>query len=352
MLVQICCSVDSHYFLQKLKEDFNEKIIGYFYNPNIHPYSEYKLRFIDVERSCNKIGITLIDGEYNLNGWFEDVVGLEDEPEKAERCLICFIHRLRETAKIAYKLGEKKITTTLLMSPKKSLQQLKEAGERVSKEYDLEFVFVDYKKNGGTNLQFSVAKAEKLYHQDYCGCMFALSKQREYQKRFEVELISPINRAVLPNSIEEKINLYEKVSELRNFEIVKNRFLNYRLLSGKVLLNSKVINSYIVSYSNLKNGYTKSKVEFIKDGVGYLNKDGIKFIDLAKINSILSLNLMSVRDLYFKKFDFDKEIREFFGNGYDLSPILIVDNIVKDGLYEIFINSFVYEDVRENLLTF
>ncbi|MBD3829369.1 MAG: epoxyqueuosine reductase QueH, partial [Arcobacter sp.] len=52
MLVHICCAVDSHYFLEKIQEEFpDEKLVGYFYDPNIHPYSEYRLRYLDVEYS-------------------------------------------------------------------------------------------------------------------------------------------------------------------------------------------------------------------------------------------------------------------------------------------------------------
>ena len=58
LLVHICCSVDSHYFLQRMQEEHpEEKIVGYFYDPNIHPYSEYRLRYLDVEFSCKKLGI-------------------------------------------------------------------------------------------------------------------------------------------------------------------------------------------------------------------------------------------------------------------------------------------------------
>ena len=49
MLVHICCSVDSHYFLKKLQEEYpGEKLVGFFYDPNIHPYSEYYLGLLDV----------------------------------------------------------------------------------------------------------------------------------------------------------------------------------------------------------------------------------------------------------------------------------------------------------------
>ncbi len=215
MLVHICCSVDSHFFLKKLKEKFpKEKFIGFFYDPNIHPYSEYKLRLLDVKRSCRMLNIPLIEGEYDFESWLDAVRGFENEPEKGKRCEICFDKRLEISAKKAKELGERTITTTLLTSPKKSKEQLKKTGEEIAKKFGVEFVDVDFRKGGGTQEQFKMAKEDQLYHQNYCGCMFALKKQRDEQKREASELFSPISNQILPCSIEDKIDLYEKRVEL------------------------------------------------------------------------------------------------------------------------------------------
>ena len=128
MLVHICCSVDSHYFLQRLRADRPyERLVGYFYDPNIHPYSEFLMRFRDVKRSCEKLGVELICGEYEYEAWLKGAKGLENEPEKGKRCAYCFDFRVGNSAKKALELGEKSITTTLLMSPKKDFSQLKSA---------------------------------------------------------------------------------------------------------------------------------------------------------------------------------------------------------------------------------
>ena len=100
MLVHICCSVDSHFFLEKLLVDYpDEKLIGFFYDPNIHPYSEYRLRFLDVKHSCDKLGIELIEGEYDFETWLDVVSGLENELEKGKRCEVCFDRRFEVSAK-------------------------------------------------------------------------------------------------------------------------------------------------------------------------------------------------------------------------------------------------------------
>ena len=91
MLVHICCSVDNFYYLYSLQKKYpHEKFIGFFYNPNIHPYDEYRLRLLDTQRSCNILGIPLIEGEYDDNTWFHTISGLENEPEKGKRCSSCF----------------------------------------------------------------------------------------------------------------------------------------------------------------------------------------------------------------------------------------------------------------------
>ncbi|NPA60215.1 MAG: epoxyqueuosine reductase QueH, partial [Epsilonproteobacteria bacterium] len=239
MLVHICCSVDSHFFLQKLQQDFpQEKLIGFFYDPNIHPYSEYQLRLLDVKHSCKKLGIELIEGEYDLQSWLKVVEGMEDEPEKGKRCQACFDRRFEVSAKKALEIGEKSFTSTLLVSPLKSHQQLKESGDVFYKKYGVEFVVVDYRANGGTQEQSKVTKEQKLYRQDYCGCIFGLTKQREQQNILMDEMFSPISAQILPASIEERLKIYQKRIDLEEqdieYKIIKQRFLNYRLFSLKV----------------------------------------------------------------------------------------------------------------------
>ena len=145
MLVQICCSVDSAYFLTRLRQIYpNEKIVGFFYDPNIHPYGEFCLRLNDVKRNARKLGIQIIAGEYDIDAWFEITRGLENEPEKGARCLKCFEFRLEKTFKLAKNLGEKCVTTTLLMSPKKSFDQLNLVMSELSKKFEIDFIAIEH----------------------------------------------------------------------------------------------------------------------------------------------------------------------------------------------------------------
>jgi len=361
LLVHICCSVDSHFFLQKLQKLYPQKeLIGFFYDPNIHPYSEYQLRLLDVQRSCDKLGIRLIEGEYDFEGWLEAVKGFEDEPEKGKRCSICFDNRLETTAKQAVKLGIKEITTTLLTSPKKSIEQLKANAFEIEKKYSLHVDTPDFRVDGGTQEQFALAKKDMLYHQNYCGCMFALGKQRASQNRINDELMSPITKQVLPSSIEERIELYEKVIECEQqeikFRLKREKFLNYRLFSGLVREGkSRVVPSYILFYSTLNREFTRGKIEHIEDGIGYFNREEIIFLDIKKLNELLKTSYSCVRELIKTPLHVEHEIklRYSLSSGFlqTLNPIIVIDKLELKK-YEILIKSKTYNDVRENLVKF
>ncbi len=358
MLVHICCSVDSHFFLQKMRKLYpNEKIIGFFYDPNIHPYSEYYLRLLDVKRSCKKLGIPLIEGDYEYERWIKYVEGFENEPEKGKRCSLCFDNRLEATAKKALELKESKITTTLLTSPKKSIEQLKHNAIKIEKKYNLKFLTPDFRTNGGTNEQFILAKKDMLYHQNYCGCIYALQKQREQQNRIKDELISPINHQILPNSIGSRIELYKKVIDCEEknikFKLRREKFLNYRLLWGLIRQKKVVLNSYILFYSLMKKNFCRGKIEYIEDGIGFFNKEEALFINIDKFNELANTSYKSVMELIKKPplVEVEIKVRNLLNGGafLNLNPIVVLDNI-EILKYELIINSKIYSDVRENLV--
>ncbi len=350
--MHICCSVDSHFFLEKLKKKYpNEKLIGFFYDPNIHPYSEYRLRLLDVERSCKRLGIELIEGEYDYEEWLRAVRGLENEPEKGERCRVCFDKRLQRAAQKAKELGEKRYTTTLLVSPLKSQEQLKASAAVVDEELGTEFVFEDFRSFGGTQQQAAVTKKQQLYRQDYCGCLFGLAQQRAKQEVIMDEMLSPITHQILPASIEERLELYRKRMQLEeegvSYTIVRKRFLNYRLLRGFVRVDKKVVPSYIFSYSHLRRNYAKARIEEIIDGVGYANRDEIRLVTLAFINRYKRFS--SLRQLYFAGLapQLEMRIRFEIDGAYSLSPIVVLDKI--PDRFEIAIDAVSYKDVKEEL---
>jgi predicted adenine nucleotide alpha hydrolase (AANH) superfamily ATPase len=349
--------VDSHFFLEQLQKDYpDDEIVSFFYDPNIHPFSEYQLRLLDVKYSCEKLGIKLIEGEYDFDNWIKAVKGLEKSEEKGDRCTVCFDKRLQTTAQKAIELGHSSFTTTLLISPLKSQEKLKNIGETIAYKNNLKFIFKDYRSGQGIGLQAKEVKNNSLYRQDYCGCIYALNIQREYQDKLCDELISPINKQVLPDSIEERIELYKQRDMLettnQEYKVIKKRFLNYRLLSAKVLIDKKVVPSYFICYSTLQNKKVKGKIEYKKDDIYYLNKNEVKIIDLDTFNSLNNTKYKTTIELIWSPLKFEDELSfrdKVLDSGYDLSCLIILDTIC-DKKIEIDCNSKIYEDVKEEII--
>lgn len=357
MLVHICCSVDSHYFLQKLQTEYpEEKLTGFFYDPNIHPYSEYYLRLLDVRRSCKMLGIDLIEGEYDVENWLEAVRGLEHEPEKGSRCSVCFDRRFEVTAQKASQLGEDTFTSTLLTSPKKSLKQLQTAGDALAAREGISFVAPDYRKASGTQEQNILAKEDALYRQDYCGCMFGLTIQRDQQNRLADELFVPISNQIQPESIEERIKMYEERWKMEEehipHKIIKQRFLNWRLHTGLLRVRKEIIPAHFLPYSTLKGEYTRGKIEYSIGEVHHMNRDEVRFITLQHYNKLANTDYKTVTQLIYSPpvFSSEVELRERLGvTPYDLSIILVVEEIPTNKI-EIICQSKVYSDVKEVLI--
>ena len=357
MLVHICCSVDSHYFLQKLKNDYpDETLIGFFYDPNIHPYSEYRLRLLDVQRSCNMLDIELIEGAYDVEKWLETVRGLEHEPEKGARCSVCFDRRFEVSAEKAAELGEKTFTSTLLTSPKKSLKQLQAAGDTLAQKYGIAFIAPDYRKASGTQEQNRMAKESALYRQDYCGCMFGLNIQRSQQERIADELFVPISGQIQPESIESRIGMYEKrlkfEEEGKPYRIVKQRFMNWRISMGLLRVRKEVVPAHFLPYSTLKGEYTRGRIDYMLQDLHYMNRDEVKFMTLDTYNRLAQTDYHTVTQLIFNppKFETEVALRGELGmDTYSLSAILVVEEIPSNKI-EIILQSKTYSDVKEVLI--
>jgi len=358
MLVHICCSVDSHFFLEKLQADFpGEKLTGFFYDPNIHPYSEYRLRYLDVSRSCKKLGIELIEGEYDYENWFDAVRGLECEPEKGKRCEVCFDRRFEVSARKALERGERKMTTTLLVSPLKSQQQLKASGEAFEKEHGVEFVFVDYRSGGGTQDQSRVTKQERLYRQDYCGCLYGLSMQRKHQQKLLDEMFSPLGNRTLPASIEERLALYEKRMRLEDegadYRIVREKFLNYRQFFCSVTLGKHTpADAYALAYSTLGRKRAQGRIEEQAGVLHCMNRDDVKVLLLRDFNAAAGTSYASVRELIFAPPPFEAELNarmRLLSSPYDLTPVVVMDTL-PEGNFTLHLDATVYEDTKERLV--
>jgi hypothetical protein len=285
------------------------------------------------------------------------VRGLEKEPEKGARCEVCFDKRFITSAKKALEIGEDKITTTLLVSPLKSQEQLKRVGDEFHQKHGVEFIAVDYRSGGGTQDQSRVTKEEQLYRQDYCGCIFGLTMQRDQQDKLMDEMFSPLSGQIMPASIEERLALYSSRNQLEDdgiaYKIVRQKFLNYRQFNFKLISGKEnVIDAYALSYSILQRKRAQGRIEFEINGVHYFNREEAKFITLEEFNSFHATHYKNLKELIYNPLEIEKELKfreKISGSNYDLSPIIIVDEI-PSGKLTIVLDAKTYEDTKEKLI--
>jgi len=168
LLLHICCGPCALYPVKKLLSREFDKITGFFYNPNIHPPSEYKKRKDALSEASSKIGFKVIIPDYKMEEYFRSVLSKEDSPE---RCSLCWELRLSETASFAKGNGFDAFTTTLLISPYQNHEKIKQIGEEIAGNTGVQFYYQDFRpgfKDGQDQ-----AKKENLYRQQYCGCVFS-----------------------------------------------------------------------------------------------------------------------------------------------------------------------------------
>ena len=171
MLLHVCCAPCSPYVADRLRREYDLSL--YFYNPNIHPEDEYMARTAQVRRWAVLVGLPLFEGEYDADSWFGATAGLENEPEKGKRCVVCFHMRLSRVADKAAELGMDSFGTVLTVSPHKDAVVINRIGAQISSRHGLEFLEADWKKNDGFKLTCAMAKEMGLTRQNYCGCTYS-----------------------------------------------------------------------------------------------------------------------------------------------------------------------------------
>ncbi|OQX95618.1 hypothetical protein B6I21_04475 [candidate division KSB1 bacterium 4572_119] len=171
LLLHTCCAPCVIIPAERTISDFD--ITCFFFNPNIHPETEYIQRLDELKNYLKLKKIKLIEQEYDVSQWFKEVKGLEDEPEGGKRCEVCFRMRLERTARYAKKNSFDAFTTVMSISPHKNAKLLNEIGNEMSQKYDIEYMEANFKKQDGFKLSVEKSKQYHLYRQDYCGCVFS-----------------------------------------------------------------------------------------------------------------------------------------------------------------------------------
>lgn len=173
LLLHICCAPCAVYTVKKLRCE-EQDVQGFFYNPNIHPYLEYRKRLSTLEEYAGREELeVIVSDEYDMEGFLRNVVFREKD-----RCISCYHDRLRRTALMAKKEKFEGFTTTLLYSKYQKHEIIKSVGISIAEEIGIPFYYYDFREGWSEGVRTS--KEMGLYRQPYCGCIYS-EKERFFR---------------------------------------------------------------------------------------------------------------------------------------------------------------------------
>ena len=176
-LLHICCAPCANQPIEVLRTDGIE-VTGFWYNPNIHPFTEYRSRRNCLREYAQTIELPILErNDYGLRPFVREVAS-----DIAGRCVKCYEMRLFETARQAAEGGFDSFTSSLFISPYQNHELMRDVAERAAHEYGVSFLYRDFRpyfKDGQT-----FAREHGFYMQKYCGCVF--SEEERYLKKSKI----------------------------------------------------------------------------------------------------------------------------------------------------------------------
>ena len=176
-LLHICCAPCANQCIEVLQGEKTE-VTGFWYNPNIHPFTEYRARRNTVREYLQSIDVKLLEQDaYALRPFVREVA-----EDIANRCGKCYEMRLFEAARQAKEGGFDSFTSSLFISPYQNHELMRETAERAAMEYGVEFLYRDFRPyfRAGQDR----ARELGMYMQKYCGCVF--SEEERYLKKNKI----------------------------------------------------------------------------------------------------------------------------------------------------------------------
>ena len=180
LLLHACCGPCSSAVLERLCRYFDITVL--YYNPNTWPAEEYHRRGEELERfvaAAHPLGVTVVEDRYDPQEFYSAVAGLENEPERGNRCTVCYRLRVGRAAPsghppaVAAEHGFDWFTTTLSISPHKDAKRINAIGQELEQEFGVKHLPSDFKKQNGYLRSLQLSEEYGLYRQDYCGCEFS-----------------------------------------------------------------------------------------------------------------------------------------------------------------------------------
>ena len=259
LLMHVCCAPCSVYCIDSLRKEGIEPTL-FWYNPNIHPYKEYETRRNCLKEYADKVNIkSIIEDEYGLDEFCKNVAGSLNT-----RCVeYCYKIRLKKSFEYARDHGFDAVTTTLLYSIYQKHDFIKLYGQKLAKEYGIEFLYRDFRVGFWKGHEKAIQLG--LYMQKYCGCVF--SEEDRYNNRNTTKPSIP-NGYEIPRKprmqvkkIENKEDYIDLLLEADPSKDMIHKYLNdsdvYALKKGDELISIAVILPISRKTLELKNIVTK-----------------------------------------------------------------------------------------------
>ena len=183
ILLHSCCAPCSSHVITFLSDYFDITIL--YYNPNISPKEEYEkrkeeqIKLINTLKTKNKLDY--LDCDYDNDVYNNLIKGYETDLEGGNRCKICFQLRLEKTAILAKENKYNYFCSTLTVSPHKNSKIINEIGKQLEDQYDIKWLYSDFKKNEGFKKSIELSKQYNLYRQDYCGCIYSIRTKEKQE---------------------------------------------------------------------------------------------------------------------------------------------------------------------------
>jgi len=166
ILLHQCCGPCSVYPVEILK-GMGHSIAGYWFNPNIHPVTEYFKRFETLAQFNREENIPLFaDNVYGVQEFTKNVA-----QDIANRCAYCYAVRLEAAAKKAKEEGFHAFTSTLFYSRYQNHELMKKIAQEISMRFAIDFFYHDFRE--GWQKGIDCSKERNMYRQPYCGCIYS-----------------------------------------------------------------------------------------------------------------------------------------------------------------------------------
>ena len=174
MLLHVCCADCILKFTKIIDE--NENLILYYYNPNIHPRSEYFERLNAIKKVIKDKKFKLVVPDYIPQEYF---VAIKSKSNKISlnKCHKCWELRIEKTCQYAKDNNIGQFSTTLLTSKYQNRDEIISIANKLAMKYGIEFVS---SKEICLNL-----RTAGFYKQNYCGCCYSLVKRYE-EKHYSI----------------------------------------------------------------------------------------------------------------------------------------------------------------------